>query len=38
MRIRERRGWDSNPRGSLTRPHDFQSCTLSRSVTSPERI
>ena len=30
-----RRGWDSNPRGSLTRPHDFQSCTLSRSVTSP---
>jgi hypothetical protein len=21
----------------LTRPHDFQSCTFSRSVTSPER-
>ena len=34
---RKRRGWDSNPRGSFTRPHDFQSCTLSRSVTSPER-
>src|SRR5215212_7534086 len=30
-----RRGRDSNPRGSLTRPHDFQSCTFSRSVTSP---
>ena len=35
--IPERRGWDSNPRGSLTRPHDFQSCTFSRSVTSPGR-
>jgi hypothetical protein len=32
-----RRGRDSNPRGSLTRPHDFQSCTFSRSVTSPAR-
>ena len=31
----ERRGWDSNPRGGLTRPRDFQSRTLSRSVTSP---
>jgi hypothetical protein len=37
-RNQKRRGWDSNPRGSLTRPHDFQSCTLSRSVTSPERM
>ena len=37
VRIRERRGWDSNPRGSLARPR-FQSCTLSRSVTSPERV
>ena len=32
---RQRRGWDSNPRGSVNRPHDFQSCTLSHSVTSP---
>ena len=31
----ERRGWDSNPRGSFHRPHDFQSCTLSHSVTPP---
>jgi hypothetical protein len=23
------------PTRQLTRPHDFQSCTLSRSVTSP---
>ena len=30
-----RRGWDSNPRGGVTRPRDFQSRTLSRSVTSP---
>ena len=37
-RTSERRGWDSNPRGSVTRPHDFQSCTFSRSVTSPERL
>ena len=31
----QRRGWDSNPRGSLHRPRDFQSRTLSHSVTSP---
>ena len=31
----QRRGWDSNPRGSFHRPHDFQSCTLSHSVTPP---
>ena len=31
----QRRGWDSNPRGSFRRPHDFQSCTLSHSVTPP---
>jgi hypothetical protein len=31
----QRRGWDSNPRGSVNRPRDFQSRTLSRSVTSP---
>jgi hypothetical protein len=30
----ERTGWDSNPRGLLT-PHDFQSCSLSRSDTGP---
>ena len=29
-----RTGWDSNPRGLLT-PHDFQSCSLSRSDTRP---
>src|SRR5687767_12012557 len=32
----ERTGWDSNPRGLLT-PHDFQSCSLSRSDTGPRR-
>jgi hypothetical protein len=32
----ERTGWDSNPRGLLT-PHDFQSCSLSRSDTGPWR-
>jgi hypothetical protein len=37
-RNQRRRGWDSNPRGSLTRPHDFQSCTLSPSVTSPNGV
>ena len=34
----QRRGWDSNPRGSFHRPHDFQSCTLSHSVTSPRAL
>ena len=31
----QRTGWDSNPRGLLT-PHDFQSCSLSRSDTGPQ--
>ena len=30
-----RRERDSNPRGSFTRLHDFQSCTFSRSAISP---
>lgn len=30
----QRTGWDSNPRGLFT-PHDFQSCSLSRSDTRP---
>jgi hypothetical protein len=30
----ERTGWDSNPRELFT-PHDFQSCSLSRSDTRP---
>src|SRR5581483_4555822 len=34
----ERRGRDSNPRGGLTRPRDFQSRTLSHSVTSPSAL
>ena len=34
----KRRGWDSNPRGGVTRPHDFQSRTLSHSVTSPSAL
>ena len=33
-----RTGWDSNPRGSFHRPRDFQSRTLSHSVTCPERL
>src|SRR3712207_4476043 len=37
-RLTRRRGWDSNPRGSFHRPRDFQSRTLSHSVTSPGRI
>src|SRR4051812_20176414 len=31
----ERRGWDSNPRGGLTRPLAFQASSLSHSDTSP---
>jgi hypothetical protein len=34
--LTERVGFE--PTRQLTRPHDFQSCTLSRSVTSPERL
>ena len=33
--IPERRGWDSNPRGGLTRPLAFQASSLSHSDTSP---
>src|SRR4029077_12627866 len=34
-RVPERRGWDSNPRGGLTRPLAFQASSLSHSDTSP---
>lgn len=30
-----RREGDSNPRAGIRRQHDFQSCTLNRSDTSP---
>ena len=33
--VPERRGWDSNPRGGLTRPLAFQASSLSHSDTSP---